>query len=60
MWALIYGRKAWEYIEKEEVKEIERIQGKALKRIFRLSVSAIYTMILMEARIWLSNREYNM
>ena len=42
------------------MKEIDRIQGKALKIIFRLSVSAIYTLISMEARIWLPNREYNM
>ena len=60
MSALIYGRKAWGYIEKEEMKEIDRIQGKALKIIFRLSVSAIYTLILMEARIQLPNRQYNL
>ena len=30
------------------MKEIERIQGKALKRIFKLAVSTAYTGILME------------
>ena len=34
--ALIYGIEAWGYIKKEE---IDRIQGKALKRIFKLPVS---------------------
>ena len=31
--ALIYGIEAWGYIKNEEMKEIERIQGKALKKI---------------------------
>ena len=34
------------------MKEIERIQGKALKRIFKLPVSTAYTGILMETGIW--------
>ena len=50
--ALIYGIEAWRYIKKEEMKEIERIQGKALKRIFKLPVSTAYTGILMETGIW--------
>ena len=50
--ALIYGIEAWGCIKKEEMKEIERIQGKALKRIFKLPVSTAYTGILMETGIW--------
>ena len=50
--ALIYGREAWGYIKKEEMKEIGRIQGRALKRIFRQPVSTIDTEILMETGIW--------
>ena len=34
------------------MEEIERIQGKALKRIFKLPVSTVYTGILMETGIW--------
>ena len=34
------------------MKEIERVQGKDLKRIFKLTVSAAYTGILMETGIW--------
>ena len=34
------------------MKEIERIQRKALKRIFKLPVSTTYTGILMETGIW--------
>ena len=37
--ALRHGTEAWGYIKKEELKEIDRIQGKALKRIFKLPVS---------------------
>ena len=41
--AVIYGTKAWRYIKKEEMKEIESIQGKTLKKIFKLPVSTLYT-----------------
>ena len=50
--ALIYGREAWGYIKKEEMKEIGRIQGRAFKIIFRQPVSTIDTEILMETGIW--------
>ena len=45
------GIEAWVYIKKEEMREkwIERIQGKALKRIFKLPLSTAYTGILTEA-----------
>ena len=54
--ALTYGIEAWGYIKKEEMKEIERIQGKTLKRIFKLPVSTAYTGILMETGIWHSEQ----
>ena len=50
--ALIYGREAWGSIKKEEIKEIGRIQGRALKRIFRQPVSTIDTETLTETGIW--------
>ena len=34
------------------MKEIERIQGKTLKTIFKLPVSTAYRGILMETGIW--------
>ena len=43
--ALIYS-KAWGYVKKEEMKEIERIKGKAFKIIFKLPVSTTCTGIL--------------
>ena len=45
--ALIYGIEAWGYIKKGK-KGNQRIQGKALRRIFKLSVRTTYTGILME------------
>ena len=39
--------------KKEEMKGIERIQAKALKRIFKLPVITSYTgILLMETGIW--------
>ena len=38
--------------KKGEMKEIERIQGKSLKRIFKVPVSTANTGILMETGIW--------
>ena len=46
--SLIYGVEIWECIKKEEMKEIEKTQGKALKIIFKLPLSTAYTGMLME------------
>ena len=37
--ALLYGLEAWGKIDKDEMNEIEKIQGRALKVIFNLSMS---------------------
>ena len=52
MTALTNGMEAWENIGLVEMKEIEKIQGKALKRIFQLPLSTTYTSIIMETGIW--------
>ena len=52
MTALIYGMGAWANIRSMEMREIEKIQGKALKRIFQLPVLTTYTVIIMETGIW--------
>ena len=38
MTALTYGMEAWADIRSAEMREIEKIQGKKLKRIFQLPV----------------------
>ena len=52
MSARIYGIEAWGCIKKKEMKEIQRIRGKALKRIFKLPLSTAYTGMLMETGTW--------
>ena len=50
--ALVHGIEAWGYLKKGKIKEIERIQGKTLKRLFKLPVSTTYRKILMGRGIW--------
>ena len=40
--ALLYGLEAWGKIDRDEMNEIEKIQGKVLKRIFNLPISTSY------------------
>ena len=39
--ALLYGMEAWKKLSKAEIQNIEKIQGKALKRIFSLPITLI-------------------
>ena len=52
MTPLTFGMEVWANIRSVEIKEIEKIQGKALKRIFQCPVSTTYTGIIMETGIW--------
>ena len=52
MTALTYGIEAWANIRSLEMRKIEKIHGKALKRIFQPPVSTAYTGIIMETGIW--------
>ena len=40
--ALLYGLEAWGKIDRDEMNEIEKIQGKLLKRIFNLPILTSY------------------
>ena len=51
MTALTYGMEAWTNIRSMEMREIEKIQGKALKRILQLPISTTCTGIIMETGI---------
>ena len=48
---MLYGMEAWANIRSVEMSEIEKIQGKALKRIFQFQFSTTYTGIIMETGI---------
>ena len=52
MTALTYGIEAWAKIRSVEMRKIEKIQVKALKRIFKLPVSTTCTGIIMETGKW--------
>ena len=54
--ALIYGLEAWGKIDKDEMNEIEKIQGRALKMIFNVPISALYIGLIMEAGTWPANQ----
>ena len=52
MTALTDGIEAWANIRTVEMRKIEKIQGKTLKRIFQFPISTTYTGIIMETGIW--------
>ena len=54
--ALLYGLEAWGKIDKDEMNEIEKIQGRALKRIFNLPISTSYIGLIMEIDTWPANQ----
>ena len=45
--ALLYGLETWAKIDKDEINEIEKIQGRALKRIFNLPIPTSYIGLIM-------------
>ena len=51
MTALTYRMEAWANIRSVEIREIEKIQGKTVTRIFQLPVSTTYTGTIMETGI---------
>ena len=48
MQALLYRLETWGKIDKDEMNEIEMIQGIALKKIFNLPISTSYIGLIME------------
>ena len=48
MTALTYEMEAWVNIRSVEIKDIQKMQSKALKRIFQLPVLTTFIGIIME------------
>ena len=46
--AFTYGLEEWAKITKEQIKELDRKQGKILKGVFQLSITTSYIGLLME------------
>ena len=58
--ALIYRIEVWGCIKKDEMKKIERIQGRTLKRTSKLSVSTGTSQYyLWKQEYDLQNKKYN-
>ena len=56
MSALLYGLETWRKIDKDEMNEIEKIQKRVLKRIFKLSISTSYIGSILETGTWPANQ----
>ena len=54
--ALLYGLEACGKIDKDEMNEIEKIQGKALKGIFNFPIPTSYIGLIMEKGTWPANQ----
>ena len=54
--ALLYRLEAWGKIHKDEMNEIEKIQGRALKKTFNLPISTSYIGLIMETVTWPANQ----
>ena len=52
MSALLYGLEAWRKIHNDQVNEIEKVQERALKRIFRLLITTSNIGIIMGTGTW--------
>ena len=53
---LLYGLEAWGKIGKYEMYKMEKIQGRALKRIFSFPISTSYIDLIMETGSWPANQ----
>ena len=54
--ALLHGLEAWGKIDKDEMNETEKIQGRELKRIFNVPISTTYIGLIMETGTWPVNQ----
>ena len=57
--ALLYGMETWKKLSKAEVQNVEKIQGKALKRIFSLPITTPYIGLIIETGVWPAEQRIN-
>ena len=57
--ALLYGMEAWKKLSKAEIQNLEKIQGKALKRIFSLPITTPYIGLIIETGVWSAEQRIN-
>ena len=59
MLALLYGMEAWKKLLKGETQHLEKILGKALKRIFNLPITTSYIGLIIETEVWPAEQRIN-
>ena len=57
--ALLYKMESWNKLSKAEIQNLEKIQGKALQRIFNLSITTPYIGLIIEAGVWPAEQRIN-
>ena len=57
--ALLYGIGAWKKFSKAEIQHLEKIQGKALKRMFSLPIATPYIVLIIETGVWPAEQRIN-
>ena len=50
--ALLYGMEAWKKLSKAEIQNVQKNQGKALKRIFSLPIKTPYIGLIRQTGVW--------
>ena len=59
MTALLYGMEDWKKLSKAENQNLEKIQGKALKKIFSLPIRTPYIGLIIETGVWPAEQRIN-
>ena len=57
--ALLYGMEAWKKLSTVEIQHLEKIQGKALQRIFSLPITTPYIGLITETGVWPAEQRIN-
>ena len=57
--ALLYGMEAWKKLSKAEIQHLEKIHGKALKKIFNLPITTPSIELIIETGVWRTEQKIN-
>ena len=56
---LLYGMEAQKKMSKAEIQHLEKIQGKAIKKIFSLPITTAYIGLIIETELWPKEQRIN-
>ena len=57
--ALLYGMETWKKLSQAEIHHLEKIQGKALKRIFSLPITTFSIGLIIKTGVWPAEQRIN-